>query len=71
VPGEGIVNARSRGTQFACLALPICVPAARGAGRDDAEEAKIDQVIRMSIEVATTKDTVASFLDTLRPARKG
>jgi ketosteroid isomerase-like protein len=47
---------------FLALAL-LAGPPARGlaAGRDDAEKAKIDQVIRTSIEWAMTKDTVASY----------
>ncbi len=55
------MNARSRGTLLACLVLLICVPVARGAGRDDFEKARIDKVIRTSIEWAMTKDTVASY----------
>jgi hypothetical protein len=55
------VNARSGGTLFACLVLLTCGPAARGAGRNDTEKAKIDKVIRTSIEWAMTKDTVASY----------
>lgn len=39
----------------------ICVPAARGAGRDDADKARIEKVVRTSIEWAMTKDTVASY----------
>jgi hypothetical protein len=55
------VNARSRGTLSACLALLMCVPAARGASRDDAEKAKIAKVVRTSIEWAMTKDQRALF----------
>jgi hypothetical protein len=55
------VNARGRGTLSACLVLLICVPAARGAGRDDAEKAKIEKVVRTSIEWALTKDRQALF----------
>ena len=55
------MNARGRGTLFACLVLLMCVPAARGAGRDDAEKAKIEKVVRTSIEWALTKDQPALF----------
>jgi ketosteroid isomerase-like protein len=59
--GEEIVSARSRGTLSTCLALLLCVPAARGAVRADAEKAKIEQVVRTSIEWALTKDRQALF----------
>ena len=39
----------------------MCAPAARGAGRDDAEKAKIAKVVRTSIEWALTKDKPALF----------
>ena len=55
------MNARSLGTLSTCLVLLMCVPVARGAGREDAEKAKIDQVIRTSIEWALTKDKPALF----------
>ncbi len=55
------MNARNRGTLFACLALLMCAPVARGAGRDEAEKEKIAKVVRTSIEWAMTKDKQALF----------
>lgn len=55
------MNARSRGILSACLALLACAPVAHGAGRDEAEKARIAKVVRTSIEWAMTKDKQALF----------
>ncbi len=55
------MNARNRGALSACLVCLAIVPAARGAGRDDAEKARIAKVVRTSIEWALTKDQAALY----------